>query len=159
MGKAGRLDAGEWEQVRLHPYQTERLFSRSPLLARLAGLASQHHERLDGSGYFRGAHAERQTPAGRILAAADVYHAMTEARPHRPALASNVATRELDREVRAGRLDREAVDAVMSADRQKRTAAGHATRPPPGVRSARKIGESPHAPAARGRDDRITRTR
>jgi DNA-binding NarL/FixJ family response regulator len=64
---------------------------------------------------------EAITPAGRILAAADVYHAMTEARPHRPAFPPDQAAVELRREVAAGRLDGDAVAAVLRA-------AGHRVR-------------------------------
>ena len=53
--KPGPLNADEWEQVRLHPYHTERVLSRSPFLSALAPVAGAHHERLDGSGYHRGA--------------------------------------------------------------------------------------------------------
>jgi HD-GYP domain-containing protein (c-di-GMP phosphodiesterase class II) len=119
-GKEGPLDAGEWEVVRLHVYHSERLLSRAPSLNRLGAIAAMHHERLDGSGYFRGAVSERQTPAARVLAAADVYHAMTEPRPHRPARTADKAARELQREVSAGRIDRGAADAVLAA-------AGHRT--------------------------------
>ena len=52
--KPGPLTADEWEQVRLHPYHTERVLSRSPFLSALAPIAEAHHERLDGSGYHRG---------------------------------------------------------------------------------------------------------
>ena len=66
--KPGALSAGEWERVRLHPYYTERVLERSPALAPLALLAGSHHERLDGSGYHRGATAaqleRRGAPAG-----------------------------------------------------------------------------------------------
>jgi HD-GYP domain-containing protein (c-di-GMP phosphodiesterase class II) len=51
--KPGPLSADEWEQVRLHPYHTERVLSRSDFLAALAPVAGAHHERLDGSGYHR----------------------------------------------------------------------------------------------------------
>ena len=54
------------------------------------------------------------SPAARILAAADAYHAMTEPRPHRPALSAEEAAEELRREVRAGRLDGDAVHAVLA---------------------------------------------
>src|SRR5438270_10784087 len=47
------LTASEWEQVRLHAYQSERILVRSPVLALLAPLAGMHHERQDGSGYHR----------------------------------------------------------------------------------------------------------
>jgi hypothetical protein len=84
--KPGPLSADEWEQVRLHPYHTERVLSRSPFLAALAPVAGAHHERLDGSGYHRGCRgAELPLPA-RVLAAADAYHAMCEPRPHRESL-------------------------------------------------------------------------
>src|SRR5919109_791497 len=52
--KAGPLSDGEMERVRMHPYLTQRTFSRAPRLARLAEVAATHHERLDGSGYPRG---------------------------------------------------------------------------------------------------------
>jgi HD-GYP domain-containing protein (c-di-GMP phosphodiesterase class II) len=117
--KPGPLTADEWEQVRLHPYHTERVLSRSPFLCGLAPAASAHHERLDGSGYHRGAvGAELALPA-RLLAAADAYHAMTQPRPHRPALAPEQAGAELGADASAGRLDAEAVSAVLEAAGQQ----------------------------------------
>jgi len=113
--KEGPLTAGEWERVRLHPYYSERVLSRSPFLAGLAPVATAHHERLDGSGYHRGAVAAALTQPARILAAADAYHAMTEPRPHRWALAPEQAAETLRQDVRAGRLDAEAVAAVLDA--------------------------------------------
>jgi HD-GYP domain-containing protein (c-di-GMP phosphodiesterase class II) len=120
-GKAGALTDREWEQVRLHPYFTERILTRSPLLARIGQLGASHHERLDGSGYHRGLPAALLSPAARILAAADVYAALLEPRPHRAALPADQAAETLRREVRAGKLDGEAVDGVLSA-------AGHRVR-------------------------------
>jgi HD-GYP domain-containing protein (c-di-GMP phosphodiesterase class II) len=128
-GKPGPLTTGEWEGVRLHSYQSERLLGRAPFLAHLGSIASTHHERLDGSGYFRGAGAAQLSPAARVLATADAYHAMTEPRPHRPAMRPEQAADELQREVHAGRLDRECADAVLEAaghrvGRRKEFAAG-----------------------------------
>jgi HD-GYP domain-containing protein (c-di-GMP phosphodiesterase class II) len=114
-GKPGPLSAGDWEAVRLHPYQTGRVLGRAPFLARLSALASLHHERLDGSGYFRGSAAAQLSPAARVLAAADAYHAMREPRPHRAPLSGEQAALELERAVRDGHLDRDAVDAVLAA--------------------------------------------
>jgi HD-GYP domain-containing protein (c-di-GMP phosphodiesterase class II) len=113
------LTADESEQVRLHPYHTERVLSRSPLLSALAPIAGAHHERLDGSGYHRGASGAELSLSARLLAAADVYHAMTEPRPHRGALPAPHAAGELAREARAGRLDAEAVTAVVQAAGQR----------------------------------------
>jgi HD-GYP domain-containing protein (c-di-GMP phosphodiesterase class II) len=113
--KPGLLGFGEWERVRLHPHYTERAFAQSRDLAPIGVLAGSHHERLDGSGYHRGTRAPGLEQAARILAAADCYAAMREARPHRPALDAETAETELLREVDEGRLDRAAVDAVLAA--------------------------------------------
>jgi len=74
----------------------------------LATLASAHHERFDGSGYHRGSIAAHLSFPARLVAAADAYQAMTQERPHRPALTRDDAVRELRAEVDAGRLDRTA---------------------------------------------------
>jgi HD-GYP domain-containing protein (c-di-GMP phosphodiesterase class II) len=113
--KPGPLGFGEWEHVRMHPHFTERAFAQSPALAAIGLLAGSHHERLDGSGYHRGTRATGLDPAARVLAAADCYGAMREPRPHRPALDGPAAEAELLREAVAGRLDADAVDAVLSA--------------------------------------------
>ena len=89
------------------------------MLARLRGLgqvgviAAQHHERLDGSGYHRGVPATLLPMTVRILAAADIYHALTEPRPHRAAQPRDEAAAEVRRQVRAGLLDDEAARAVL----------------------------------------------
>jgi HD-GYP domain-containing protein (c-di-GMP phosphodiesterase class II) len=109
------LTAADWEQVRLHPYHTERILSRSPFLAALAPVAGAHHERLDRSGYHRGAAgAELPLPA-RVLAAADAYRAMTEPRSHRKPLGHDEAAKVLAEEVRSERLDADVVGAVLEA--------------------------------------------
>jgi HD-GYP domain-containing protein (c-di-GMP phosphodiesterase class II) len=113
--KKGSLTQSEMERVRLHPYLSERMLAFSPALAPLGAIAVQHHERLDGSGYPRSISGEGITPAGRILAVADAYHAMVELRPHRPALSPDDAASELRAEVTAGRLDGEVVNAVLRA--------------------------------------------
>src|SRR6266851_5669866 len=113
--KPGPLSMGEWERVRLHPYHTERILVRSAVLSPRARLATLHHERLDGSGYHRGVKAGEIDVPARILAAADVCHALTEERPHRPAMTMSESGAELERMAATGRLDREAVAAVCEA--------------------------------------------
>jgi HD-GYP domain-containing protein (c-di-GMP phosphodiesterase class II) len=113
--KAGPLSSAEWEQARLHAYHSERILASCALLEPMARLAGMHHERLDGSGYHRGCRA-RDLPVGaRVLAAADSFQAMTESRPHRPAFPASQAAEQLHREARAGRLDADAVAAVVEA--------------------------------------------
>jgi HD-GYP domain-containing protein (c-di-GMP phosphodiesterase class II) len=116
--KPGPLTPDDWGKVRLHAYHTERILAPSPSLAELASPATFHHERLDGSGYHRGATAAILSRPGRLLAAADAYHAMTEVRPHRPALSPARAAEELIGDARAGRLDPDAVMAVVEASGQ-----------------------------------------
>ncbi len=120
LDKPGRLNAAEFERMRLHSYFTERMLARPAALARLGAVAALTHERLDGSGYHRGLSGTAIPMSGRILAAACAYHAMTQARPHRPALTAKQATAELRADVRAGRLATDAVDSVLAAAGQHR---------------------------------------
>jgi HD-GYP domain-containing protein (c-di-GMP phosphodiesterase class II) len=113
--KPGPLSEPEMERVRMHPYLTQRTFARAPRLARLAEVAAAHHERLDGSGYPRALAGGVLSPEARILAAADAYQAMTELRPHRAARSADGAARQLREEVKRGRLDGDAVDAVLGS--------------------------------------------
>ena len=106
----------------MHPYLTERMLQQSAALAPLGRIAVQHRERLDGSGYPRGLGGGEISRPARILAAADAYQAMREPRPYRPALsADRRGGTELRADVRAGRLDAEVTESVLSA-------AGHRVR-------------------------------
>lgn len=113
--KPGALTAAESERVRLHPHYTARIVSRIPAFAPLASLAAADHERLDGSGYHRGLPASTIDEPMRVLAAADVYAALTAPRAHRPALPDGEAARVLRREAAAGRLCAHACEAVLEA--------------------------------------------
>ena len=134
--RPGSLRGHEWEQVRLHAYHSERILAGSERLVSLAPTVGMHHERLDGGGYHRGCtRADLAMPA-RVLAAADAYQAMTQRRPHRPALAPEQAERQLLAGAREGLLDAEAAGAVLGA-------AGHAAVVPrqalPAGLSAREV--------------------
>jgi HD-GYP domain-containing protein (c-di-GMP phosphodiesterase class II) len=113
--KPGPLTVPEWERVRLHAYYSERILQQTPLLSHLAPIVGLHHERLDGTGYHRGALASSLSLASRVLAAADVYSALTEPRPHRDALSGEGAARLVADEVKGGTLCPEAAAAVCSA--------------------------------------------
>jgi HD-GYP domain-containing protein (c-di-GMP phosphodiesterase class II) len=117
--KPGPLSDREWEQVRLHPYYTERILARPAAFAAIGALAALHQERLDGSGYHRRLPASLLSPAARLLAAADVYQALLEPRPHRPAREPEDAAAELERAALAGRLDPDAVGCVLVAAGQQ----------------------------------------
>ena len=84
------------------------------------------HERMDGSGYPRGLSGGAIPVPARLLAAADVYQALGEERPHRPALTRSEREPVLRDEAAAGRLDSASVHAVLSA-------AGHQVRRRPSL--------------------------
>lgn len=111
----GRLSPDQVEQVRLHPYHTERILSLSPSLADLGRIASCHHEKMDGSGYHRGVSGVALGPVERILGAADQFKAMTEPRSHRPAITASEAVRRLAELAGEGKLAPNAVAAIIDA--------------------------------------------
>ena len=118
--RSALLTRGEWEQVRLHPYHTERILACSPTLASLAPVAGLHHERLDGSGYHHGLSAPAIPMSARVLAVADAFQTATQDRPHRAARTARQAADHLTAEASAGRLDAECVVAVIEAAGQER---------------------------------------
>ena len=124
--RSGPLSSIEWERVRTVPYFTERVLCRQPRLAEIGAVAGMGHERMDGSGYPRGLAGGAIPVPARLLAAADVYQAMGEARPHRPALARSEREAVLLDEAAAGRLDSGSVRAVLAA-------AGHQVRRRPAM--------------------------
>jgi HD-GYP domain-containing protein (c-di-GMP phosphodiesterase class II) len=124
--RQGALGAEAWERVRLHPYLSERILGRCGGLTELAAGAGAHHERLDGSGYHRG--STEMSPGAQVLAAADVYRALGEDRPHRSRFQPAAAAAALDEMADAGALARRATDAVLSATGHL-PAAAHVERP------------------------------
>jgi HD-GYP domain-containing protein (c-di-GMP phosphodiesterase class II) len=112
--KAGPLDEGEWEKVRGHAAVTENILQKWEPWSALATLAASDHERVDGSGYPRMSYAPNAGFPARILAAADVFAALLEDRPYRPAYSLTEAARLLRHEASTGRLDRAAADAVLA---------------------------------------------
>jgi HD-GYP domain-containing protein (c-di-GMP phosphodiesterase class II) len=121
--KPGPLTTGQWEQVRLHAYHSERILARSPVLEPLARIAGRHHERQDGSGYHRGATSAEVPVEARLLAVADAFQAMTQTRPQRPALTLEEAARAIESSAAAGLFDPDCARAVVVAadERPSRT--------------------------------------
>lgn len=110
--KEGPLTSEEWVRMRKHPADGFNMLRRHhELHLFVAHMAFQHHERLDGSGYPRGLHAEQILPCARIVAVADVYDAMTADRPYARARTPADALRELARMADQG-LDRDVVRAL-----------------------------------------------
>lgn len=87
--KPGPLDAEEWalmqDHARLGAELIGELATQSTLFAMARLIALSHHERWDGSGYPQGLAGAAIPVEGRIVAIADVFDALTSARPYKPA--------------------------------------------------------------------------
>jgi HD-GYP domain-containing protein (c-di-GMP phosphodiesterase class II) len=120
--KPGALNARETDAAHLHTYHGERaLKALGNGGAPVADLVGNHHERMDGSGYHHGARGASLSPAARVLAAAEMFQTAREPRPYRPSPGDAGAAAKLREAVRDGRLDADAVEAVLGA-------AGHPAR-------------------------------
>jgi HD-GYP domain-containing protein (c-di-GMP phosphodiesterase class II) len=86
LDKDGKPTDEEWACIRRHPYYTQQILSRISGFERVTDIASAHHERLDGRGYFRGMDAQTLDLDMRTIAVADVFDALSSNRPYRPAM-------------------------------------------------------------------------
>lgn len=102
--KQGSLTREEYDRIKLHCYQTRVILAPLEGLQQVAFWASNHHERLDGSGYPFGLSAQQLDDPSRILAVADMYTAMTENRPYRQGMDKGVALSILHEEVSKNKL-------------------------------------------------------
>jgi putative nucleotidyltransferase with HDIG domain len=84
--KPAKLTSEEWTVIKAHPYYTFEILNKIPGFGRLSQDAAAHHEKLDGSGYWRGSGAEQLSRFARILAVADIFDALHAKRPYRDGL-------------------------------------------------------------------------
>ena len=84
--KPGKLTGEEWVSVKAHPYYTLEILKKIPSFDRISQDAAAHHEKLDGSGYWRGWGADQLSRFARILAVADIFDALHAKRPYRDGL-------------------------------------------------------------------------
>jgi putative two-component system response regulator len=112
--KPGRLDPGEWEIMKSHTVIGGRLLDGddSDLMGMARDIALSHHERWDGSGYPRGLSGSDIPQAGRIVAVADVFDALTSERPYKRAWPVPEAVAYV-RDNRGRHFDAELVDAFL----------------------------------------------
>lgn len=86
LGKPGRLTAEELKIIKKHPVYGKQIMSQVRVLQSALPGIGEHHERLDGSGYPSGLMGDQISIAGRVIAVADVFDAMTTDRPYRKAV-------------------------------------------------------------------------
>jgi putative two-component system response regulator len=98
--KPGRLSPEEFEVIRMHTSIGARILSgsRFPLLQMAEQIALTHHERWDGDGYTPGLRHDAIPLPGRIVAVADVFDALTQQRPYKPAWPLSEAFAEIERQ-------------------------------------------------------------
>ena len=107
--KRGLLSDAEWEIMRLHTVRGEEICRPMKTLAPVLPIIRGHHERWDGSGYPDGLRGEEIPLLARILQVADIYDALTTARPYKPALSHQEAVEIMLDEARRGWRDPELV--------------------------------------------------
>lgn len=86
LDKPAQLDPEEWAAMQMHAVYSERILSRIAAFHELAPIAAAHHERLDGKGYPRGLRGDEIALETRIITTADIFDALTAARPYRAAM-------------------------------------------------------------------------
>jgi HD-GYP domain-containing protein (c-di-GMP phosphodiesterase class II) len=107
LNKETSLSPEERESIHEHPYYTEKTLEIMGIDSQIIRWASNHHEKLDGSGYPKGLHSDSLDYESRALAALDVYQALTEDRPYRRGYSQKQALEILKAMVESGELDKD----------------------------------------------------
>lgn len=107
--KGGLLTDQEWQIMRHHTIRGEEICRPMRSFAAVLPIIRSHHERWDGSGYPDGLRGAEIPLLARILQVADIYDALTTARPYKPAFSHSHAIEILLEEARRGWRDPELV--------------------------------------------------
>ncbi|MCX5876864.1 MAG: HD-GYP domain-containing protein [Deltaproteobacteria bacterium] len=118
LGKPGKLTHEEFCLIQKHPVFTDKILQPIKLPVHILEGATQHHERMDGTGYPNGLAGANISLFGRIIAVADVFDALTSKRPYREALPVEAALRTLCDGIDS-LFDREMILAFISALRSE----------------------------------------
>ncbi len=111
LDKPDKLNDDEFAAVKLHPKFSHEILARIKGFERITEIASAHHEKLNGRGYWRGLCADQLDLEMRILAVSDVFDALSAARPYREALPLEIVFSILDKDSGQG-LDPDCINAM-----------------------------------------------
>lgn len=120
LDKKTKLTISEWKIVRRHPGFTRKILEQIGPFREIAIVASEHHEKLDGSGYPDRLMAHDLSIESRIVAVADIYGALSEDRPYREGLSYGEILPILE-ELAERKLDEDCVQALLAYLREDRS--------------------------------------
>jgi putative nucleotidyltransferase with HDIG domain len=112
INKPGKLDPDEWELIKTHTVEGQRMLERvGGFMGKVGWIVRGHHERWDGGGYPDGLRGQEIPLEARIISCCDAFNAMTTDRPYRKAIPTAAALGEL-REHAGAQFDPLVVDAL-----------------------------------------------
>ena len=96
INKPGKLDPHEWEIIKTHPAEGQRMLGRvGGFMTEVGEIVRAHHERWDGGGYPDGLAGEGIPLEARIITCCDSWSAMRTDRPYRNALSYEAAAEQM----------------------------------------------------------------
>jgi putative two-component system response regulator len=132
--KNGKLTPQEWEIMRQHTLRGEEICRPMKSLAPVLPIIRSHHERWDGSGYPDGLREDETPLLARILQLADIYDALTTARPYKPALSHDETVRIMIEEAERGWRDPQLMDVFVQVS--QRWVGGDSGKPDAGMQES-----------------------
>ena len=103
--KPDKLNAEEFGKMKNHAAETYKILHSMHGIDDITEWASNHHEKLDGTGYFRKLTAEQQTMEDRLMACIDIYQALTEKRPYKDGLSHRQSISIMNKMAEDGKID------------------------------------------------------
>ena len=114
VNKPGKLDPHEWEIIKTHTVEGQRMLERvGGFMGKVGRIVRSHHERWDGGGYPDGLGGEEIALEARIISCCDAFNAMTTTRPYRKAMPVAAALTELAKHA-GTQFDPRVVDALST---------------------------------------------
>jgi putative nucleotidyltransferase with HDIG domain len=115
VNKPGELSEGEWDIIRTHTVEGQRMLERvGGVMGEIGQIVRSHHERWDGRGYPDGLRGDDIPVEARIISCCDAFNAMTTTRPYRRAMPQPAAVAELLKNA-GSQFDPRVVDALIEA--------------------------------------------